>query len=196
MSGYTVTKKRKGTDFNHILFSIALILLFASFLSPLFVLMPVQDVLYTPTDHWFFSPPRTAFVVLILSIVILAVLIFIKVWLDSNELFKGKFKLAIYIMGIISLIFIFLAINQYRYVNGDGIHINPLFGFSEKHYAWSDIEKAQQTVDGGKVTFDFVFKNGDTYSMLLNEDERKSWKLLLFTIEEQGLKVKYIQKES
>lgn len=191
MQGYTITKKQR-TDFNHILFSTGLILIFSAIFSPLFILIPLQDLLFKPSGHWFFAPPLMAHTVFILSLLSISIAIFFKLWLDSIEKFNGKRKLAVLSFVVISIVFMLLAINQYRYVDGNGIHVNSLFSLTEKHYQWSDIEKVDQLVDGGKVTFAFVFKNGEEYSMLLNEDERKSWKNILFEIEEQGIESKYI----
>lgn len=196
MHGYTVTTKKKRTDFNHVLLSIAFILIFSSILSPFFIVLPIQELLFKPDGFWFFGPPRMAFGIFIGAILFLAFVILIKVWLASNDKYNSKIKKAYYVAILFSFLIMFLALNQYRYVDGEAIHVNPLFSLSEKKYKWEDVEKATQTINKSKVSFDFTFKNGDQYSILFNEYERKSWSLVLFKLEEAGVKVETVQVQS
>ncbi|HYK73933.1 MAG TPA: hypothetical protein VEV44_12555 [Pseudoneobacillus sp.] len=189
MNGYTVTKKKR-TDFNHVLLSFAFILIFSAILSPLFIVLPLQEIIYKPTGYWFFGPPRLAFGVFIGGILLLSFVLLGKVWLVSSEKYTKKMKNAFYISVLLSIFMMYLGIDTYRYVDGDAIHVNSLFSFSEKKYNWTDIETATETVNRTKVIFDFTFKNGDKYHILLNEFERKSWSLINFEIEEAGVKLK------
>ncbi|WP_442594400.1 hypothetical protein [Neobacillus sp. D3-1R] len=193
VSGYTVTKKKR-TDFNHILVSIAFILLFASILSPFFIVLPLQEIFYKPEGYWFFGPPRSAFVIFIGAMVFLAVSLLIKVWLASRDTYNSKMKIAFYVAILVSFLTMYLALNDYRYLDGDSINVNPFFSISEEKYYWEDVASAKENVKKNKVTFDFTFKNGDTYTLLFNEHERKSWSLVIFELQEAGADLQRVQE--
>lgn len=104
---------------------------------------------------------------------------------------KGAaFKEAMKMMSIVSIIILIivtpaclLGIFNYFYVKSDGIYINSLFSFKEKHYKWSDIVKIETEClserDNLHLSYILYFRDGlkvnlfgDQYLRFVNTYEK------------------------
>ncbi|MFE8700749.1 hypothetical protein ACFYKX_08995 [Cytobacillus sp. FJAT-54145] len=197
--GYTITKKKK-TDWNQMLIPSAIILILGSVFIALFLLVPVQEILYKPEGYWVFEPPKVAYGAFIASLLLIAALLIIYAILISKEK-NGKLTKVIMSLAFAAAIAIgILSFGQYHYVDKEGIHFNPLFGFQERHYAWSDIEgvKERFKVKRGVMTsgqMEFTFKDGEEYTILINENVRKAKIAMLFELKKQDIVVERIVPE-
>ncbi|UII54562.1 hypothetical protein LS684_12885 [Cytobacillus spongiae] len=192
-NGYTITKKAK-TDFNHILITSGIVLILSSIFIPLFLLVPIQQLLFHPEGYWLYEPTRTAYIVFISSLSGLSIMCFVSAWLSNRG---GSPLLIKSLMGfslLVSLTFILLSVNQYHYVDQKGIHINPLFSFEEKHYSWSDVKDAKQTQStkmgvSKDKNIHFEFQNGDEYNMVLNSNVLKARVAIIYELRENGIDI-------
>ncbi len=104
---------------------------------------------------------------------------------------KGaSFKESMKVMSIVSVVILiivtpacFLGVFNYFYVKPDGIYINPLFSFKEKHYEWSDIVKIETEClserDNLHLSYVLYFRDGvkvnlfgDRYLKFVNAYEK------------------------
>ncbi|PWW30278.1 hypothetical protein DFO73_103160 [Cytobacillus oceanisediminis] len=192
-SGYTITKKQK-TDINQILVTTAIILILSAIFVPIFLLTPFQTYMYRPAGTWVFEAPKSAYLTFSFALVAIAIFMIAGVWLHSAEKF-GKLGKTIIGIGLFSsLATLILSFDYYHYIDETGVHYNQLFSLEERHYEWSEIKQARQTVKNemGIMSDDkliFTFKDGTTYSYLLNDNIRKARNATYFELEEHGVEL-------
>ncbi|MDZ5473185.1 hypothetical protein SM124_15815 [Bacillus sp. 31A1R] len=199
-NGYTVTKKKK-TDFIQKLVPTAIILILSSVFLPIFFLGPIQGLIYQPKGYWLYEPPKSAYVTFIICVLVIAFLLILFAFLASKGAINRITKSLIVISTVASIAVIILCFNNYHYVDKEGIHINPLFGFEEKSYSWDEVTEARQTVKVkmGIMSGDELilsFNDGNKYALLLNSNVIKARVAMYFELEEErGIKIIYEDAE-
>lgn len=70
------------------------------------------------------------------------------------------------ILGGVTILFLWLTMNTYAYVDREGVHLNPFFG-RETLYAWNQVQKTEigvgltgKKADTAEVYMRFTFKDG------------------------------------
>lgn len=191
---YTVTKKKK-TEISQMLVPTAIILILGSVFIALFLLAPMQSLLYDPKGDWFFEPPKTAYYAFIGAILIVALLLITTAVFLYKESLTILVKMILTIGYVLSFIVLLLSINQYHYVSQSGIVINRFLSINEEEYTWNDIKSAEEVfhskngiMSSGEIKF--TFSNGKSYSFLLNENVRKAKIAMYFELEKSGIEVK------
>ncbi|MBT2690093.1 hypothetical protein J7I93_18150 [Bacillus sp. ISL-47] len=192
-SGYTITKKQK-TDMNQILVTTAIILILSAIFVPIFLLSPFQAQFYRVTGTWVFEAPKSAYLTFSFALVAVGVFMIAGVWLHSAEKFGKLGKMIVGIGFTASLATLILSFDYYHYIDKNGVHFNPLFSLEEKHYTWTEIKQARQTVKNemGIMSDDkliFTFNDGTSYSYLLNDNIRKARIATYFELEEHGVEL-------
>ncbi|MCA1042299.1 hypothetical protein LCM00_22660 [Bacillus infantis] len=189
-SSYTITKKKKR-DKNQYILGISFVLLLGSFFIPLVVLLPLQQALYHPFGYWFLEPPRSAYFIFTGSLILLSLSLLMMIsGLAKNKLAKGLIAAGIFVSILLSV----LSVDHYHYMNGNGIYINPFFGFGEKEFLWADVKEAKQIAVEEKnglkdKNLTFVFKDGEQYSFLITETVRKAYPIFNVKLQEKGIQV-------
>jgi hypothetical protein len=192
-TGYTITKKRK-TEMSQIFVSCAIILILSSCLVPIFILIPLQEILFSPSGEWFFEPLRSAYVFFIAGLLLLAaVCIAAAVLLSSQKMTAGS-KGVLAVSAVIGVMFILLSTDGYHYADQNGITVDPIFSLKEKTHAWDEVAAAEQTakLSGGIATDDkfiVTFKDGKKYSMVLNNNVVKARVAMQYVLKEKGIEV-------
>lgn len=192
-SGYTISKKQR-TDIKQILVTTSFIMLLSAIFIPIFLLTPFQEQFYKPEGTWVFEAPKSAYITFSVALAASAVFIIAGVWLNSADKFGKLGKIIIGCGFLFSLATVLLSFDYYHYIDKNGVHFNTLFSLQEKHYNWSDIKQARQTVKNemGIMSDDkliFTFKDGTTYEYLINDNIRKARSDTYYELEEHGVKV-------
>lgn len=192
-SGYTISKKQR-TDIKPILITIAIIMILSAIFIPIFLLTPFQEQFYKPEGTWVFEAPKSAYITFSTALATAAVFIIAGVWLHSADKFGKLGKIIIGCGFLFSLATVILSFDYYHYIDKNGVHFNTLFSLQEKHYHWSDIKQARQTVKNemGVMSDDkliFTFKDGTNYEYLMNDNIRKARSETNFELEEHGVEL-------
>ncbi|UOE54143.1 hypothetical protein [Cytobacillus oceanisediminis] len=192
-SGYTITKKQK-TDINQILVTTAIILILSAIFIPIFLLSPFQAQFYKPEGTWVFEAPKSAYLTFSIALAAMGVFIIAGVWLQSAEKIGRIGKVIVGAGLLFSLATVILSFDYYHYIDKKGVHFNTLFSLQEKHYEWSEIQQARQTVINkmGVMSDDeliFTFKDGTTYAYPLNDNIRKARIAAYYELEEHGVEL-------
>lgn len=192
-SGYTITKKQK-TEINQIVVTTAIIMILSAIFIPIFLLSPFQAQFYRPAGTWVFEAPKAAYLTFSFALAAVAVFMIAGVWLQSDGKFGKLAKIMIGAGFLSSLATVILSFDYYHYIDKSGVHFNPLFSLEEKHYEWSEIKQARQTVKNemGIMSDDkliFTFKDGTSYSYLMNANIRMARIATYFELEEHGVEL-------
>ncbi|MGA5691368.1 hypothetical protein [Cytobacillus pseudoceanisediminis] len=192
-SGYTISKKQR-TDIKPILVTIAIIMILSAIFIPIFLLTPFQEQFYKPEGTWVFEAPKSAYITFSTALAAAAVFIIAGVWLHSADKLGKLGKIIIGCGFLFSLATVILSFDYYHYIDKNGVHFNTLFSLQEKHYHWSDIKQARQTVKNemGVMSDDkliFTFKDGTNYEYLMNDNIRKARSETNFELEEHGVEL-------
>ncbi|GLB57917.1 hypothetical protein [Cytobacillus sp. NCCP-133] len=192
-TGYTISKKQK-TDISQILVTTAIILILSAIFIPIFLLSPFQAQFYKPEGTWVFEAPKAAYLTFSIALAAVAVFMITGVWLHSAGKF-GMFAKVIIGAGFLSsLATVILSFDYYHYIDKNGVYFNLLFSLEEKHYEWSEIKQARQTVKNemGIMSDDkliFTIKDGTSYAYLLNVNVRRARIATYFELEENGVEL-------
>jgi hypothetical protein len=192
-TGYTITKKRK-TEKSQIFVSLAIILILSSFFVPIFILIPLQEILFSPSGEWFFEPLRAAYGVFIAGLLLIAAICITAAVLLSKQRMTTGVKGLLAVSAVIGVLFILLSTDGYHYADQNGITIDPIFSLKEKTYTWDEVAAAEQTakLSGGIATDDkfiVTFKDGKKYSMVLNNNVVKARVAMQYVLKEKGIEV-------
>ncbi|WP_026581138.1 hypothetical protein [Bacillus sp. J33] len=192
-SGYTITKKQK-TDIKQILVTTAIILILSAIFIPIFLLPLFQAQFCRPAGTWVFEAPKAAYVTFSAALAAVAVFMVAGVWFHSAEKFGKLGKIIVGAGCLVSFATVILSFDYYHYIDKSGVHFDPLFSLKEKHYEWSEIKKARQTVknDKGIISDDkliFTFSDGTSYAYLFNDNVRKARMATYFELEEHGVEL-------
>ncbi|KON87303.1 hypothetical protein AF332_11030 [Sporosarcina globispora] len=192
-SGYTITKKQK-TDINQILVTTAIILILSAIFIPVFLLSPFQAQFYKPEGTWIFEAPKSAYLTFSIALAAIGIFIIAGVWLHSAEKLGAIGKALVGAGFLFSLATAILSFDYYHYIDKKGVHFNTLFSLQEKHYEWSEIKQARQSVINkmGIMSDDeliFTFQDGTTYAYPLNDNIRKARIATYYELEEHGVEL-------
>ncbi|KOP78872.1 hypothetical protein AMS59_07400 [Lysinibacillus sp. FJAT-14745] len=157
----------------------------SSFIAPVIFLYPIQELFYRPKEYYFFDPFLTAYIILMVVLIMLAVTLLVNFLVTPKTRKRKNIQRGIVgISFVIAGALIFLCINNYQYIDTKEILMNPFFSLQEDHTSWEDIVKVEQTIveeNGVSLPKKLIFtlKDGSTIEQPLTEKFQARSNLLI-----------------
>ncbi|WP_423406713.1 hypothetical protein AABM38_12445 [Heyndrickxia sp. MSNUG] len=131
-----------------LLVTTAVILLFASVPIGIFLVAFIHQSFYLKNNYLFFDTPMSSYVTMVAMFLIIAVLlIFIAIYLfKSYESKKRSFILVLstLITIVITIIGGYLSLDNYFYMDKEGLYYDDLWGLEKTAYSWDEITAMKQ----------------------------------------------------
>jgi hypothetical protein len=151
-----------------LLITVAVILLFASVPIGIFIVTFIHQSIYIDKSHWFFDSPMSSYITMVAMLLIIPVLlIIIAIYLfKTDESRKRSFNL--FIASIFTLLIMaaggYLSIDNYYYMDKEGLYYDELWKLEQTVYHWDRITEMKQVnkKEAGTLTPDkliFTYDN-------------------------------------
>ncbi|WLR56906.1 hypothetical protein LC048_08580 [Mesobacillus subterraneus] len=145
-----------------LLITVAVILLFASVPIGIFIVSFIHNSVYLDRSHWFFDSPMSSYISMVAVFLIIPVLLIIMaIYLfKTDESTKRSFH--IFIAAIFTLLIMaaggYLSIDNYYYMDKNGLYYDELWKLEQTEYSWDEITEMKQInkKEGGTLTPDKV----------------------------------------
>ena len=145
-----------------LLITVAVILFFASVPIGIFIVSFIHHSIYLDRSHWFFDSPMSSYFTMIGVLLIIPVLLIIMaIYLfKTDESKKRSFNL--FIASVFTLLIMavggYLSIDNYYYMDRNGLYYDELWKLNETVYSWDEITAMKQInkKEGGTLTPDKV----------------------------------------
>jgi hypothetical protein len=151
-----------------LLITVAVILLFASVPIGIFIVTFIHQSIYIDKSHWFFDSPMSSYITMVAMLMIIPVLlIIIAIYLfKTDESRKRSFHVGV--ASIFTLLIMgaggYLSIDNYYYMDKDGLYYDELWKLEQTVYPWDRITEMKQVnkKEAGTLTPDklvFTYDN-------------------------------------
>ncbi|MGE7672728.1 hypothetical protein ACQKMV_03935 [Lysinibacillus sp. NPDC094403] len=195
-----MTKESKSKQYQ---IGFIIILFLSSFIAPVIFLYPIQELLYRPKDYYFFDPFFTAYIMMMVVLIMLAVTVLVNFLVTPKTKKSKNIQRGIVVTSfVIAGALIFLCINNYQYIDTKGLHMNHFFSLQEDFTSWEDIVKVEQTIveKNGVSSPDkliFTLQDGATIEQSLTGKLSSAKQLINEELSNYGLKIenKYSENE-
>lgn len=151
-----------------LLITVAVILLFASVPIGIFIVTFIHQSIYIDKSHWFFDSPMSSYITMVAMLLIIPVLlIIIAVYLFKTDESRKR-NLNLFIASIFTLLIMaaggYLSIDNYYYMDKDGLYYDELWKLEHTVYPWDRITEMKQVnkKEAGTLTPDkliFTYDN-------------------------------------
>ncbi|WP_246942011.1 hypothetical protein [Bacillus pinisoli] len=199
MSGYTITKKKRF-DLSSFLIMTSIILVLSCLIVPFVAIYTYQDIFINNVPAWFFTTPKYNYFIFAGALTWFSILIILFVIYRNHVMMSDK-KLRILpflLLAIPGCIVIVLSLNNYFYLNDEGIHTRSMADFSVKTYKWEDVTEAKQLQiirDGVMFEGDmvFTFKDGESFNLPVTKEVQLNKRRIYTALREFNIEVQRIQ---
>ncbi|WNF21154.1 hypothetical protein [Mesobacillus jeotgali] len=151
-----------------LLITFAVILLFASLPIGIFIVTFIHQSIYIDKSQWFFDSPMSSYITMVSILLIIPVLlIIIAVYLFKTDESRKR-SLNVFIASIFTLLIMaaggYLSIDNYYYMDKDGLYYDELWKLEQTVYPWDRITEMKQVnkKEAGTLTPDkliFTYDN-------------------------------------
>lgn len=151
-----------------LLITIAVILLFASVPIGIFLVSFIHQSIYLDRSYWFFESPMSSYITMVLVFLIIPVLlIIIAIYLFKTDESKKR-SYIVFIASAFTLLIMstgcYLSIDNYYYMDKNGLYYDELWKLEQTVYSWNEITEMKQInkKEGGTLTPDkliFIFED-------------------------------------
>jgi len=181
---------------------IIIILFLSSFIVPFIFLYPVQELIYRPKESYFFDPFFTAYIILMVVGIMLAVTLLANFLMNPKT--KKRKNIQRGIVGtsfVMACALIFLCINNYQYIDTKGLHMNHFFSLREENINWEEIVKVEQIIvqkNGVSVPDQLIFtlQDGSTIEQSLTGKLSSAKQFINKELSNYGLKIENKYRET
>lgn len=151
-----------------LLITVAVILFFASVPIGIFIVTFIHQSIYIDKSQWFFDSPMSSYITMVAMLLIIPVLlIIIAIYLfKTDESSKRSFN--VFVASIFTLLIMaaggYLSIDNYYYMDKNGLYYDELWKLEQTVYPWDKITEIKQVnkKEGGTLTPDrliFTYEN-------------------------------------
>lgn len=141
-----------------LLITAAVILLFASVPIGIFIVSFVHQSMYLERSYWFFDSPMSSYVTIVAVLLIIPIfLIIIAIYLFRTDESRKR-NVNVFIASLVTLLVmisgIYMSLDNYYYIDKNGLHYDELWKLEKSFYSWDDITAMKQINknDGGTLT--------------------------------------------
>lgn len=175
-------------------FVIAIILFISSLFMPLVFVFFIQETLYHSKLHWFYEAPTSAYVTFGIGMVWIAIVLF--GYLFVKWKYDPRFSKSITgLLLCISIPFFIFGVDNYHYLNDEGLHFNYLYTLNRvTTYEWKDFKEVKEIYEKSSGTvylkeYAFITKGNKVETLPFNIKLKENQNLILTKLAENGVEV-------
>ncbi|RLQ94302.1 hypothetical protein [Falsibacillus albus] len=151
--------ERINGEYDYMIIAVIIICIISSFILPFIFVYLIQESIFNSASNWIFFSPLSAYFTFMLG------MLWIPVPLAVHLIIKNKTSRSSSLLTGILIIFIsgplfFSSINNYVFIDQQGIHYNDLFKKSPTEFSWDKIQNVHevfQKKNGNNILIEYDF---------------------------------------